>query len=309
MALLDGKVGIVTGAGRGLGREHALGLAKRGAKVIVNDLGTAVDGRGTDNMPAEQVVAEIKAAGGEAIANYADVTNWEQSEALIQLAYDTWGKLDILVNNAGILRDRMIWNMTEDDWDAVMSVHCKSTFVCTRHASVRWRSEFKKTNKPVNGRIINTVSGAMFGSTGQSNYGAAKAAIMGFTLASALEFASMGVTVNAIRPSAQSRMSGSIPPTGALAEIAAKVKAEAEAKGLSMTHGPELVSYLASDAASFISGQLLMLNKDVLELDKGWHVHNTVANRGGKYWTAEDLVTGAPKVFGAGAVGLIEFIT
>jgi NAD(P)-dependent dehydrogenase (short-subunit alcohol dehydrogenase family) len=310
MGLLDGKVCIVTGAGRGIGRDHALALAGRGARVVVNDPGVAVDGRGGDNAPAQQVVDEIKAAGGEAVANFANVADWKQAGALMQQAHDQWGKLDVLINNAGILRDRIIWNMTEDDWDAVMGVHMKGTYNCTHHAVVRWRNQFKQTNQPVNGRIINTVSAAMFGSVGQSNYGAAKAGIMGFTLGVALEVAQMGITCNAIRPGGQTRMSASIPSTGALATVRAKAPAEPKAKAEdeSKTFGSELAVYLASDAAGWISGQLLMTRDDRLELDKGWHAERVLMNRGGKPWTAEDLVTGVPRLVGAGPTGLIEFL-
>jgi NAD(P)-dependent dehydrogenase (short-subunit alcohol dehydrogenase family) len=310
MALLDGKVCIVTGAGRGIGRDHALALARRGARIVVNDPGVAVDGKGSDNAPAQQVVDEIKAAGGQAVANFANVADWKQAQALVAQAWDTWGRLDVLLNNAGILRDKIIWNMGEDDWDAVMGVHMKGTYNCTHHAVVRWRENFKKTNQPVNGRIINTVSGAMFGSVGQSNYGAAKAGIMGFTLGIALEVAQMGITCNAIRPGGQTRMSQSIPSTGALAQIG---KAQGESKpkaedAAAKTFGSELATYLASDAASWISGQLLMIRDDRLELDKGWHAEKVLTNRGGKPWTAEDLVTGMPKLVGTGPTGLIEFL-
>jgi NAD(P)-dependent dehydrogenase (short-subunit alcohol dehydrogenase family) len=306
MALLDGKVAIVTGAGRGIGRDHALALARCGAKVIVNDPGVAVDGSGSDNTPAQSVVDEIKAKGGEAVANYGDVSNWKQSEELIGLAHDKYGRLDVVVNNAGILRDRMIWNMTEDDWDAVMRVHMKGTFNCTRHATMIWRKQNKETGKPVNGRIINTVSGAMFGSSGQSAYGAAKSGIMGFTLCVALDVASMGVTCNAVRPGGETRMSASIPSTGALSVI--KKDQPEKAADAPKTFGSELVAYLASDASGFVSGQLLQVRDDRLEFDKGWHIDKLLTNRGGKPWTAETLVTGVPKLVGTGPVGLIEFL-
>jgi len=308
MALLDGKVCIVTGAGRGIGREHALALAKRGAKVIVNDPGVAVDGRGTDNAPAQQVVDEIKAAGGEAEANFGSVSNFKDCEALVQQAWDKWGTLDVLINNAGILRDRVIWNMSEDDWDAVMNVHVKGTYSCTHHAVARWRSKNKQTSQPVNGRIINTVSGAMFGSIGQSNYGAAKAAIMGFTLGIALEVQNMGITCNAIRPGGQTRMSGSIPTSGPLAELVKRSMADREARGVAPIQGAEMACYLASDAASFISGQLLLINHDRIELDKGWHIHKELKTRDGKPWTAEQLVAAVPKMIGTGPSGLTDFL-
>jgi NAD(P)-dependent dehydrogenase (short-subunit alcohol dehydrogenase family) len=308
MGLLDGKVCIVTGAGRGIGREHALAMGKRGAKVVVNDPGSAVDGRGEDKAPAQQVVDDIKAAGGEAVANFGSVSNFKDAEALVQQAWDTYGKLDILVNNAGILRDRVIWNMSEDDWDAVMNVHMKGTYACTHHAVVRWRTKHKQTSQPINGRIINTVSGAMFGSIGQSNYGAAKAGIMGFTLGIALEVQSMGITCNAIRPGGQTRMSGSIPTSGPLAELVKKSRADAEARGVAPIQGPELACYLASDAAAFISGQLLLINHDRIELDKGWHVHKELRKKGDKAWTAEELVAAVPKMIGMGPSGLTDFL-
>jgi NAD(P)-dependent dehydrogenase (short-subunit alcohol dehydrogenase family) len=310
MALLDGKVCIVTGAGRGIGRDNAIALAKRGARVIVNDPGVGVDGKGGDQGPAQQVVDEIKSLGFEAVANLANVADWGQSEALVKQAYDLWGRLDVVVNNAGILRDRIIWSMTEDDWDAVMGVHMKGTFNCTRHATAIWRELFKKSGKPVNGRLINTVSGAMFGSTGQSNYGAAKAGIMGFTQCVALEVAAMGVTCNAIRPGGFTRMNANLPASGALAGLAAQTKAAAAEKkpGEATTWGAEMVVYLASDAAGWVSGQLLHLRDDKLELNKGWHIDRALKNRGGKPWTAEDLVAAVPKMSGLGPTGLLDFL-
>ena len=307
MGLLDGKVCIVTGAGRGIGRDHALALAGRGARVVVNDPGVAVDGEGADSAPAEQVVDEIRAAGGEAVPNFSNVADFKEADALVQQAWDEWGTLDVVVNNAGILRDRIIWNMTEGDWDAVIGVHMKGTFNCTHHALRRWRAQFKQTEQPVGGRIINTVSGAMFGSVGQSNYGAAKAGIMGFTLGIALEVAAMGITCNAIRPGGQTRMSASIPEGSALGSMGGGQKKEPK-EDAPQTHGPELAAYLASDAASFISGQLLMIREDRLELDKGWHADKVLMNRGGKPWTAEALVAGVPKLIGTGPTGLVEFL-
>ena len=305
---VDGKVIVVTGAGRGIGREIAMLAAAEGAKVVVNDLGGSAEGEGNDTSVAQQVVDEIKKAEGEAIANFSNVADFKQAEALVQQAYDKYGKLDVLINNAGILRDRVIWNMAEDDWDAVMNVHVKGTYNCTHHAVVRWRTMHKQTNQPVNARIINTVSGAMFGSIGQSNYGAAKAAIMGFTLGIALEVQSMGITCNAIRPGGQTRMSGSIPTTGPLAELVKKSRAENEAKGVAPIQGSEMACYLASDAAAFISGQLLLISHDRIELDKGWHVHKEMKTKDGKAWTAEQLVVAVPKMIGIGPVGLTDFL-
>jgi NAD(P)-dependent dehydrogenase (short-subunit alcohol dehydrogenase family) len=310
MALLDGRVCIVTGAGRGIGREHALALARRGARVIVNDPGVSMDGSGFDNAAAQRVVNEITALGGTAIPNYGDVSNWEQSLALIQLAFDTWGKLDVLVNNAGILRDRIIWNMTEDDWDAVMRVHMKGTFNCTRHATAIWRTAFKENGVPIGSRIINTVSGAMFGNTGQANYGAAKSGIMGFTICVAMEVGSMGITCNAIRPGGQTRMSAAIPKTGALAELSAKAKEASKDRPMDApkTYGSELVAYLASEQAGWISGQLLQVRQDRLEIDQAWQPKNVLKNKGGSPWTAEELVDGMTKLLGTGPSGLLDFL-
>ncbi len=306
MALLDGKVAIVTGAGRGIGRDHALALGSYGAKVLVNDLGGAVDGTGTDQTPAEQVVKEITEAGGDAAANYDDVSDYAAAGEIIKQALDTWGRLDVLVNNAGILRDRISWNMTEEDWDLVMRVHMKGTFCCSSHALRHWRAQFKQSGKPANGRIINTVSGAMFGNVGQSNYGAAKAGIMGYTIGLALECAQMGVTANAIRPGGRTRMSASIPENSMLGQRRGN-QPEPPADQPT-TQGAELVCYLASDESHWISGQLLRVGGDVVELNKGWHVSASLKSRDGKPWTAEQMVAGVPKLVGAGPGSLFDII-
>ncbi|MCS6925275.1 MAG: SDR family NAD(P)-dependent oxidoreductase, partial [Candidatus Binatia bacterium] len=204
--LLDGKVAIVTGAGRGIGREEALLLAKHGAKVVVNDLGGHFDGTGADTRPAQLVVDEIKAAGGEAVANYESVADFKAAKRIIECALDTFGKLNILVNNAGILRDRMIFNMTEEEWDAVINVHLKGTFNCTRHACEYWREQHKLGNV-LNGRIINTSSDAgLLGNAGQSNYGPAKAAVATMAIIVDAEMQKYGVTANAIAPMARTRL-------------------------------------------------------------------------------------------------------
>lgn len=204
--LLEGKVAIVTGAGRGLGRAYALMLAKHGAKVVINDLGGGVSGDGADETPAEEVAALIRADGGEAVVNTADVTSWDASRALIQQAVDSFGTLDILVNNAGILRDRMLINMTEDEWDMVVKVHLKGTFAPLHHAANFWRLE-QKAGKPVDARVINTTShSALFANIGQANYAAAKAGVATMSIVAARELARYGVTVNAIAPRANTRM-------------------------------------------------------------------------------------------------------
>ena len=206
MPSLEGKVAIVTGAGRGIGREHALALAEAGARVVVNDLGGSLAGEGADTTPAQSVVDEIAAAGGEAVANADDVSDFDAAEHLVAQALEQYGRLDILVNNAGILRDRMLVNMTEDEWDAVIAVHLKGHFGPTRHAAAHWR-ERAKEGETLRARVINTSSpSGVFGNIGQANYGAAKAAIAGFTLIAAQELARYGITVNCIAPNARTRM-------------------------------------------------------------------------------------------------------
>jgi NAD(P)-dependent dehydrogenase (short-subunit alcohol dehydrogenase family) len=206
MPHLEGKVAVVTGAGRGIGREHALALARAGAKVVVNDLGAALSGEGRDDTPAQQAVAEIEALGGEAVANDANVADFAQAGAMVQQALDRFGRLDILVNNAGILRDRMLVNMSEAEWDAVINVHLKGHFAPLRHAAAHWR-ELSKAGSDVHGRVINTSSpSGVFGNIGQSNYGAAKAGIAALTIIAAQELHRYGVTVNCLAPNARTRM-------------------------------------------------------------------------------------------------------
>lgn len=211
MGALDGRVAIITGAGRGIGREHALLFAAEGAKVVVNDLGGSLDGSSSAASPAEEVVAEIKAMGGEAVANHDNVANWEGGARLVQCALDAFGDLHVLVNNAGILRDRVLVNLSEDDWDAVIHVHLKGHFVPTRHAANYWREQ-AKAGKTVKASIINTSStSGLLGNIGQSNYGAAKAGIAAFTVIIAEELGRYGVRANAIAPAARTRMTESTP--------------------------------------------------------------------------------------------------
>jgi NAD(P)-dependent dehydrogenase (short-subunit alcohol dehydrogenase family) len=258
--LCEGRVAIVTGAGGGLGRQHALLLAAHGAKVMVNDIGAGVDGRGADASVAAAVVGAIKAAGGEAIANGADVSDWQGAQAMIDAAVGTFGRLDILVNNAGILRDRMLTNMAEDEWDAVIKVHLKGTFAPSRHAAAYWREESKKANAPVKGRIINTTStSGIYGNVGQTNYGAAKAGIAAFTIIAARELRRYGVTVNAISPSAQTRM------TEGLRELSADERATRDPKWVSPT-----VVYLASEEAQDITGRVVQAGFGRLAVCEGW---------------------------------------
>ena len=258
--LCEGRVAIVTGAGRGLGREHALLLAEHGAKVVVNDIGAGVDGRGNDSSPANEVVDLIRSAGGEAVANGDDVSDWNGAKAMIDGAIKTYGKLDIVVNNAGILRDRMLTNMDEAEWDAVIKVHLKGTFAPTRHAAAYWRDESRKIGGPIKGRIINTSStSGIYGNVGQTNYGAAKAGIAAFTIIAARELRRYGVTVNAISPSAQTRM------TEGLRELTDEQRAMRDPRWVSPT-----VVYLSSEEAQDITGRVIQAGFGRIAVCEGW---------------------------------------
>jgi NAD(P)-dependent dehydrogenase (short-subunit alcohol dehydrogenase family) len=206
MSLLEGRVAIVTGSGRGVGRAYALMLAKHGAKVLVNDLGSSAGGVGADQTPAQEVVATIQAAGGEAAVNTSDVSDWKGAQQMVEQAVDTFGGLDVLINNAGILRDRMLVNMSEEEWDIVIKVHLKGTFAPLHHAANYWRAQ-SKAGKPVDARVINTTShSALFANIGQANYAAAKGGIATLSQLAARELQRIGVTVNAIAPRANTRM-------------------------------------------------------------------------------------------------------
>jgi NAD(P)-dependent dehydrogenase (short-subunit alcohol dehydrogenase family) len=258
--LCEGRVAIVTGAGRGLGREHALMLAAHGARVMVNDVGAAVDGSGRDDSFAAQTVAAIRAAGGEAIANGEDVSSFEGAKRMIDAALAQWGRLDVVVNNAGILRDRMLVNMTEAEWDAVIQVHLKGTFAPSRHAAAHWRELSRTTGEPVSGRIINTSStSGIYGNVGQTNYGAAKAGIAAFTIIAARELKKFGVTVNAISPSAQTRM------TEGLRALTDEQRAARDPKWVS-----PVVTYLASEASQDITGRVFQAGFGRIAVCEGW---------------------------------------
>ena len=258
--LCEGRVAIVTGAARGVGREHALGLARHGARVIVNDLGGAVDGTGTDKSPAQQVVEEIQAMGGEAVVNGDDVSSWNGAKNMIDQAVETFGTLDVVVNNAGILRDRMLVNMTEDEWDSVIQVHLKGTFAPSRHAAAYWRQKSKDTGEKVNARIINTSStSGLYGNVGQTNYGAAKAGIAAFTIIAARELGRIGVTVNSISPTAYTRM------TDTLREYTEEDIERRDPRWVSPT-----IVYLSSAEANDITGRVIQAGNGRVAVCEGW---------------------------------------
>jgi NAD(P)-dependent dehydrogenase (short-subunit alcohol dehydrogenase family) len=261
MPNLAGKVAIVTGAGRGIGRAHALALAEAGARVIVNDLGAALSGEGHDDTPAQQVVQEITAAGGEATANAENVADFDGAERMVKQAIDHFGRLDILVNNAGILRDRMVVNMTEQEWDSVIAVHLKGHFAPTRHAAAYWR-ERSKAGDDVKGRVINTSSpSGVFGNIGQSNYGAAKAGIAGFTIIVAQELHRYGVTVNCLAPNARTRMTEDTFDMGAPSE---------GFDPLDPSNMSPLVVALSADTAQNITGQVFHVWGGAINALQGW---------------------------------------
>ena len=260
--LCEGRVAIVTGAGRGIGREHALMLAEHGANVVVNDLGGEVDGTGGTLSPAQEVVGEIKDMGGEAIANGDDVSDWEGSQRLVNMAIENFGGLDVVVNNAGILRDRMLTNMTESEWDAVIKVHLKGTFAPARWAAAYWR-ERSKAGETNDARIINTSSvSGIYGNPGQTNYGAAKAGIAAFTVIAAQELHRYGVTVNAIAPGALTRMTENL----GMGDLDEQGKESMSPRWIA-----PICTWLASAESSQVTGRVFEASGQVLGVANMWH--------------------------------------
>jgi NAD(P)-dependent dehydrogenase (short-subunit alcohol dehydrogenase family) len=278
--ICEGRVVIVTGAGRGIGREHALEFARQGAKVVVNDLGVARDGTGPTSTPADEVVDEIRGIGAEAVANGDDIADWDGAQRLVRTAVDTFGRLDVLVNNAGFLRDRMLFSSSEEEWDAVIRVHLKGHFAPTRHASEYWRAQ-SKAGEPVDARIVNTSSGAgLMGSVGQGAYSAAKAGIAALTLVESAEFARYGVTANAIAPAARTRMTEEVfadrmaaPDGGFDANDPANIS--------------PLVVWLGSAQSRDVTGRVFEVEGGVLSVADGWQ-HGPRIDKGAR-WDPADV--------------------
>ena len=266
--LLEGKVALITGAGRGIGRDHAIMMAEHGAKVVVNDLGGDEFGGGGDLTPAQEVVSEIEAMGGEAVVNGGNVAKFDEAKAMIDQAIDTYGDINIVVNNAGILRDRMLFSMSEDDWDAVIGVHLKGTFGPSHHAAVHWRAKVKAGGEAY-GRIINTASpSGIYGNVGQSNYGAAKAGIAAFSIIAAQELVKYGVTVNCLAPTALSRLT--LPLMGGAENLT-----ESAMEAMSPRWIAVITTWLASPEAAKVTGRVFDIRGRHLGIAEGWHLGPT----------------------------------
>ena len=291
MGICDGRVVIVTGAGRGIGREHALAFAAEGAKVVVNDLGAGLDGSNVGESPAEQVVAEIKAAGGEAVVNGNDISSWDGAKELVQQAIDTFGGLDVLVNNAGFLRDKMLVGMSESDWDNVINVHLKGHYAPLRHAAEYWRAE-SKAGRPRAARVINTTSGAgLFGSVGQGNYATAKAGIALLTIQTASEMKGYGVTANAIAPAARTRMTTSA-GEGMASQMAAPEDGSFDA--MDPANISPLVVWLGSEESGEVSGRVFEVEGGKVTVCDGWQ--RAASEDKGAKWDPAELGSVVPRL-------------
>jgi NAD(P)-dependent dehydrogenase (short-subunit alcohol dehydrogenase family) len=299
--LLEDKVAIVTGAGHGIGRGHALELARHGAKVVVNDLGSSVSGEGS-GKDADATVELITTRGGTAVANYGNVADEQDSAQMIAQPVDQYGRLDILVNNAGIVRDRAVWNMRAEDFDAVMAVHVRGSWLSCHHAALHWRAR-AKAGEVFTGRIINTTSGAgLVGNFGQTNYATAKAAIAGLTLTLSLELYRLGVTVNAVGPGGLTRLSASVDGMGEPFEP--ETVGEDEYHPMDPAGSSPLVAWLASDEAQYVTGQVIRAIHDKIYLMKGWTEAATVSANETR-WDATTLGRIlATDLFGTRAPGL-----
>jgi NAD(P)-dependent dehydrogenase (short-subunit alcohol dehydrogenase family) len=277
MKTLEGRVAIITGAGRGIGREHALLFAAEGAKVVVNDLGGSADGTGADSSAAEQVAKEIVAAGGEAIANHNDVTSWDGAKEMVDSAIEHFGDVNVLVNNAGILRDRMIANMTEAEWDSVIHVHLKGHFCPTRHVAAYWRDQTKAGNTGLRSIINTSSTSGLFGNAGQTNYGAAKMGIAALTIISNTELGRYGVRVNAIAPAALTRLTAGL----------AAVPAEGEEAGpMDPGNVSPFVAYLATENCP-INGRCFFVMGGQVHLFQPFAIIDKIEKEG--RWTVEEL--------------------
>ena len=280
--ICEGRVVVVTGAGRGLGRDHALELARQGARVVVNDFGRELDGTPSPDNPAHEVVSEIAASGGEAVANGDDVADWDGAAAMVGLAVEHFGRLDAVVNNAGVVRDRMFANATEEEWDLVVRVHLKGHFAPARHAAAHWRAQ-GKAGEQVDGRIINTTSGAgLMGSIGQAAYSAAKAGIAGLTLVQAAELGRYGVTANALAPSARTRMT-----EGVFTEMMARPDDPEAFDAMDPANVSPLVAWLASADSAGVTGRVFEAEGGKVSVADGWQ-HGAVIDNGAR-WDPADL--------------------
>jgi NAD(P)-dependent dehydrogenase (short-subunit alcohol dehydrogenase family) len=293
MNTMKGRVAVITGAGRGIGREHALLFAAEGAKVVVNDLGGNPDGTGADASPATRVVDEIVAAGGEAVANHDDVTSWDGAKRLVDTAVEAFGDLHVLINNAGILRDRMLVNMSEDEWDAVVKVHLKGHFAPLRHAAAYWRDQTKAGNGAKRAVVNTSSTSGLFGNVGQTNYGAAKMGIGALTIIAAQELGRYGVRVNAIAPAALTRLTAGLAGAAAPTEPAEEVGEQAPSDSpMDPANVSPFVTYLATEHCP-VNGRVFFVFGGQVHLFQPWALIDKIETEG--RWSVEDLELEAAK--------------